>query len=198
MGVTSNIDDETSIFDPYLDFRAKELDTRTAARVFSCYMTLLECAAAQYFHAESSRFVKPVESKPSPKQPETTSNLLVEYLFEACSKELEDGYQKAVASGRSTTSEAEPASSRLLLIVTKNTDAQMVENKQGESEGHVEPSSTSDNEDNIYHDSDGKQYRATTPKGNTVQEKSPFTAEGCGRIAHVLIAAWSQQVQIIE
>jgi hypothetical protein len=151
----SNFDYETSIFDSYLEFPAKELDTRTAARVFSCYMTLLECAVAQYFHAESSKFVKPVEFKPSPKQPETGSNLLVENIFKACSTELEDAYQNAVASTRphkirvqkrSTTSEAEPSSSRPLLVISKNTDAQMVENEQGETEGHVEPSSTSNNE----------------------------------------------------
>ncbi|PMD26794.1 hypothetical protein NA56DRAFT_641445 [Hyaloscypha hepaticicola] len=289
----SNIDHETSIFDPYLGFPANGLDTRTAARVFSCYMTLLECAAAQYFHAEKSKSTKPVESKDSLKQPETTPNLLVEKIFKACSTELEDAYQDAVNSmrpqeildrKRSTTSEAEPSSSR-------NTDAQMVENEQGETEVHVEPSSTSnnegfegvnegdetigsqkespqgsndpnpaiegkyperksseshqdskreilirlqvmqpptifsrkikdlvkdiggvefdggdsdddesdDNEDNIYYDSDGNEYGATTPKdNNTVEEKSPFTAKVCGQIAHVLIAAWAQQVQIIE
>jgi hypothetical protein len=51
-----------------------------------------------------------------------------------------------------------------------------------------------DNEDDIHYDSDG----IAPPQGNTGEEKSPFTVEVCGKIAHVLIAAWSQQVQIIE
>ncbi len=47
---------------------------------------------------------------------------------------------------RSTTSEAEQSSSRRLLMVSKNTDVQMMENKRGETEVHVEPLSTTSNE----------------------------------------------------
>ena len=63
-------------------------------------MTLLESATAQYFHAEKSKFVKPVELNPPPRQSETNVKSPVEYIFEACLKELEEAYQKAVKSNR--------------------------------------------------------------------------------------------------
>ena len=47
---------------------------------------------------------------------------------------------------RRTSSEAEPLSSRPLLIASKNTDGQKVGNEQGDTEAHVEPSSTSNSE----------------------------------------------------
>jgi hypothetical protein len=55
-------------------------------------MTLLECATAQYFHVEKSKFVKPVELKTPPKDSETNVKSPVEYIFEACLKELEEAY----------------------------------------------------------------------------------------------------------
>jgi hypothetical protein len=138
---TKNIQHSTSIFDPYLGFSRNQLDTRTAARVFSCYMTLLECATAQYYHTEPYKFAKPeyLPKQPTMDPKSHVPKSPVEKVFQACWKELEVGYRRAVG--------AEPSPSPPLQNASNNAEGQMAENKQGEIEFRRGPLSTANIEE---------------------------------------------------
>ena len=75
---------------------SKNLSTRTAARVFSIYMTLLECVAAQrQSHIDKTGNPASIKS-------------VVDDIFEACCEELERAYHKAIKDPGHTDSAKEP------------------------------------------------------------------------------------------
>jgi hypothetical protein len=76
---------------------SRRLDMRSVARVFSCYMTLLECAVAQY-----QRFHRPDIKSGD----DTGGQSPVDHILDACSKELEIVYYEAVRDQRKGDGEA--------------------------------------------------------------------------------------------